>query len=230
MGSRIKVLVIDDIVECAQHYKNLVSSNEQMEVVGIAHSGEDAVNMSKELKPDIILMDVQLETPDAGIKATEEITEFNPETKVIILTAFYDEDIITDAYVAGAVEYFVKDMNNDDVIQTILNIYNNESFIGNVLIQNSKKQLIKNRDINKSFLYALRCVSLLSKTEYKILMMLLEACPRKDIMEDLNITLATFKSHINKILKKLEYPNVSAMIKDIKYLNVDVVLKEYIKK
>ena len=227
---KIKVLIADDIKESAQYYADIVSSNNKMDVVGIAYSGELAINMAKELVPDIIIMDVQMETADAGIRATEEILKYNPDIRVIILTVFYDEDIITDAYIAGAVEYFIKDMSSDVIIETILKVYNDETFIGNILIQNSKKQLIKKRDIDKSFLYALRCVSLLSKTEYKIFVMLLDFYSRKEIMEALNITALTLKSHINKILKKLEYSNVSEMIKNTKSLKIDTILKEYIDK
>lgn len=223
---KIRVIIADDFKECAVYYSNMVNKSENIEVIAIAGSAAEAIELAEKLHPDIMLIDVQMEQSDSGITATKVITENFPDIRIIILTAFYDEDIIVEAYLAGAVDYYIKELGDSSLIDTINNVYSNTNFIGKTISMALKKNILTHKSINNSFLYMINYISSLSKRETEILKMLLDNSSRQEIRENLHIEESTLKTHINKILKKLEYPNIKAMVKSLKLLKIDILLKK----
>ena len=103
----IKVLICDDIEKIREYIAMIISTDDEIEVVGMASNGEECVRAARQFNPDIILMDIQMETENAGIAATKKITSENPKIKIIVLTMYGDE-LIMEAYNAGAIDYIIK--------------------------------------------------------------------------------------------------------------------------
>ena len=88
MDRKIKVLIAEDMEPIRRKYVKIINASEDLEVVSDVESGEEAVKQAKERKPDVILMDIEMETPDAGIRATHRILQDNPDVRIIILTVY----------------------------------------------------------------------------------------------------------------------------------------------
>ena len=112
----IKVMICDDLPKIFELFSEVVDCQEDMQVVCGATSTEEAVKLALIHKPDVILMDIEMDEKDSGIIATKRIMEQLPQTKVIMLTIHQSEDIIIDAYLAGAVYYIVKDANKEKML------------------------------------------------------------------------------------------------------------------
>lgn len=221
----IKVMIVDDIPECIQYYASFISKEEDMELTGTANSGMEAVKKASELLPDVILMDIQMEYEKSGIDATREITQENPEMKIIAVTAYDDSELIIDAFLAGAVDYIVKMSPVEQLSTKIRKVYEQDEFLGPKIMQSVKTKLNNVGKQQRSLLYIVNYLSKLTKKERNILRLLLENNSRNRIMEILFIEETTLKTHIQNILKKLEYRNVKDMVKELNQLNIGFFFK-----
>lgn len=122
---KIRVIIVDDTEETRSNIRTLLSFEKRIEVVGEAENGEEAVYITQEAKPDIVLMDINMPVMD-GIKATEEITLNVPETAVIITSVQGESEYLRKAMSAGARDYLVKPFSSEDLINTILKTYEME--------------------------------------------------------------------------------------------------------
>ncbi len=114
----IKVLIVDDNAKFKKSVKNLLSNEQDIEVIGEAREGKEAILKAKELKPDIVLMDVRMPKM-GGIEATRRISQIMPETKIIILTIYDIDEYRNAATNSGAVAFVLKKFMRDNLIQTI---------------------------------------------------------------------------------------------------------------
>ncbi len=222
----IKVMIVDDIPECIQYYASFISKEPDMEVSGVANSGMEAIKTAPEIAPDIILMDIQMEYEKAGIDAAREIIQGNPDVKIIVVTAYDDSDLIIDAFLVGVVDYIVKMSPVEQILSKIRKVYEHEEFIGPKIMQSVKTKLNDARKQQRSLLYVINYLSKLTKREKNILKLFLKNNSREQIMEILYIEETTLKTHIQNILKKLEYSSVKDMIKELNQLNINFFFNE----
>lgn len=191
-----------------------------MELVGTANSGRDIVGLAAELSPDIILMDIQLETEEAGIEATDIILKNNPSIKVIMLTVHKEDDLIFKSYGAGAVDYIIKTEPEEDVIASIRNVYNNEIFIRPNIAKKILGEFSKLHRQKESILYTITLLTSLTNSELEILKLLYSGGKRAEIADRRNVELVTINTQIRNILKKLGYKSTKEMIQSLKNLKV----------
>lgn len=118
----IKVLIADDQAILADGIKSVLSSDGELEVVGIAGNGEEAVRLTEELSPDVVLMDIRMPVMN-GVISTQQIKRARPEVKVLVLTTFDDSDYILGAINNGASGYLLKDTSASALIDSIKNAY-----------------------------------------------------------------------------------------------------------
>lgn len=124
--SKIKVVIVDDSQETRDNVKTLLSFEKSIEVIGEAENGEEAVFITREARPDIVLMDINMPVMD-GIKATEEISLSVPETTVVIMSVQGEYEYIRKAMAAGARDFLNKPFSGEDLTRTILKAYELES-------------------------------------------------------------------------------------------------------
>ncbi len=117
-GERIKVLIVDDHQVVRQGLRTFLDLNDDIQVVGEAGDGERAIEQVRELRPDVVLMDLVMPVLD-GIEATRLLKALDPTIKVIALTSFTEDDKVFPAIQAGACSYLLKDVSPDDLVEAI---------------------------------------------------------------------------------------------------------------
>ena len=187
----ISVLIADDHGVIRDGLGRLIGGFEDMEVAGVASDGEEAVARTRELTPDVVLMDLDMPKLD-GIGATKRITSEQPGTAVLVLTSFSDRPRILGALEAGAVGYLLKDAASDDVAEGIRAAARGESPLDpraarTVLTARAEPDPLEE----------------LSSREREVLGLLLEGLPNKLIARRLEITEKTVKSHLTRIFREI---------------------------
>ncbi len=124
MAEPIRILLVDDIAEVRENVKKLLAFEQDFDVVGSSGSGRDGIRMARELKPDIIIMDINMPDMD-GIAATAEVTRALPTTGVIMMSVNSDRDYMRRAMSSGAKDFLTKPVNMDDLYGTIRSVYKN---------------------------------------------------------------------------------------------------------
>ena len=119
---KIRILIADDIAETRENVRRLLQFEEDLEVVGTAADGEQAVALAEKIHPDIILMDINMPGLD-GIAATEMATVRFPDTAVVIMSVQGEQEYLREAMAAGAREYLVKPFGGDELANTLRRVY-----------------------------------------------------------------------------------------------------------
>ena len=216
----IRIVVCDDDEHIRKYFVRLIKSQEDMEVVGTAGDGKSAVKTAREKKPDIILMDIQMDTEKAGIEAIKKIHDDDPDIKIIIITIHAEDDYIFEAYAAGAVEYILKTDNKDEISKSIRRVYANEEFVRPYIAKRLVSGFFEANKMKQSVMYLISIMTSLTNTELEILRSAYEGKSRKEIAQERFVELNTVKYHITNILKKLHYKSLKALVADIKELQL----------
>ena len=214
----IKLLIADDMEQFRNYFMNLLSAQNNIELIGVASSGLEAIEKAKELCPDIVLMDIQMESNNSGILATKEIIKNNPLTKVIILTIHDDPQTIKNAFMNGITDYLLKTSSPHEIIASINEAFdeNHSKLRINTIIKNEMIRLQRERD---DFYQCFKMLSNLSKSEHEILIMLCNGKKYREIAEERNIEESTVRCVVSKISKKLEGIPIRNLIKKLNELN-----------
>ena len=216
----ISVMICDDIKEIRDNLKQMIDSQEDMKVVSMAETAEEAIRSAREKRPDVILMDVQMDEVNSGILATHAITNSLPHTRVIMLTVHNNDDLIADAYRVGAVDYILKDATRDDVCDSIRKVYQNEEFLGKLIAKVLRDKMSKMQKQEISILYLINHLFALTPTEMMILKLLYQKKTRKMIAKEKFISEETVKIHIRHVLRKLDFNTTSEMVSNLRHMGV----------
>jgi len=191
----IKILIADDHPVVREGLCAMLSREVDFEVVGEARDGVEAVNKTKELNPDVVLMDLRMPEMD-GVEAMRQIRSAMPDVKFIILTTYSDDEYIFSGIEAGARAYLLKDAPREDLFKAIRAVYRGESLIQPVV---ASKLLDRFSELSR------RTPSGegLSGRELEILQLMAKGAANKEISAQLNIAQSTVKTHIANIFQKL---------------------------
>ncbi len=195
MTDKIRVLIADDHVIVRKGIQSLLSTEDDMDVVGEVTNGAEAVVKAQELRPDIILMDVVMPEMD-GIEATRRITAKLPATRVLVLTSFAADDKVFPAIKAGALGYLLKDSGPDDLVAAIRQVHRGEPSLEPSI---ARKLLTDMVGGPKKPLSA----DPLTERELEILRLIARGCSNKEIADQLVIADITVRTHVSSILGKL---------------------------
>lgn len=194
--SQIRVLLVDDHTLLRQGLRNMLELNPNIQVVGEARDGEEALAKTAEVSPDIVLMDITLPGTD-GIEATRKIKEHYPKVDVIVLTMHVDDYHAFEAIRAGASGYLTKSVTQDELVKAIETVRAGEASVDPAI---AKKML-------REFAHSLEGKSKafgLSPREREVLLQLCQGASNKEIAERLVISQKTVKSHLKSIFNKLD--------------------------
>lgn len=220
MTDKIKVLIADDFELLLEDMAEVISLQSDMEVVGTATNGKGIVALAKEVDFDLILMDIEMDTINDGIEATRLIRDDNNAAKIIFLTAHGTKDIIIAAMATGAVDYIVKGVAEDDIIQHIRSAHLGkplmESKIQEIIMQEYKRL----QQSEKSLLFFIHNLSDLTRTEREIIQLLLQGMKVREVAAARNVEIVTVKTQISGILRKFGETRTKAIIKKIRDLNI----------
>ena len=197
----IRVLLTDDQALFREGLETLLSVHKDIQVVGQAVNGQDAVEQALKLRPDVILMDMQMPILN-GVGATRRLKQSLPDCRVIVLTTFDDKETIFDALRAGAVGYLLKDVGSAQLADSIRRTARGES----ILDPSVAAKVVAEFSRVSSMVAATRSEVLpepLSEREIELLRLVASGASNKEIAESLFITEGTVKNHITHILGKL---------------------------
>jgi NarL family two-component system response regulator LiaR len=200
MTEKIEVLVVDDHAIVREGLRAIIDSKADMEVVGEAVDGVEAVLLAKNLQPDVILMDIIMPHKD-GIEAINEIMQENPQTKILVLTSYTEDEKVFAAIKAGAIGYVLKETTPSDLLQAIRGIHRGDS----ILHPSIARKLI--RELQPAEVSLSTSGKTLTERELEILKLVAHGLNNEDIGEYLRISERTVGSHISKMLDKLHLSN-----------------------
>lgn len=190
----IRVLIADDQSLVSQGLSSLLSLESDIEVVGVAANGREAVLLCEKLNPDVVLMDIQMPILD-GIKATGEILGKNNKIKVLALTTFVDDEFIIDSIRQGAAGYLLKNMPSELLASAIRASMSGLSQMDPEVVARLSMHLVKTEERKLPDL-----LKHLNKREIEILQLLAEGLSNREIAGKLNITEGTVRNYVSNIL------------------------------
>ena len=196
---RIKVLLVDDHTVVLKGLAFFLSTQEDLELVGEANNGKEALTKVGETQPNVVLMDLYMPEMD-GIEATMYIKKKYPHVKVLVLTSFSDQAHVLPALKAGASGYILKDVEPDQLVEAIRSAYKGNiqlhPDIANTLFSQTLPQEEKEETSNIH-------IDVLTARENEVLQLLAKGMSNKEIASVLVITEKTVKAHVSSILSKL---------------------------
>ncbi len=198
----INLLICEDQTLMRQGLVTILGLEPGIKVIGEAGNGREAVEKVRELKPDIVLMDVQMPIM-SGVDATRIITGENPDTRVIILTTFDYEEYVFEGVKAGALGYMLKDTPAPELVSTIKRVYAGERFIQPAVASKLLFEFAKTEARKASNLE----FEALSERETEIVRRLAQGRSNREIAEDLALAEGTVRNHVSSILSKLHAVN-----------------------
>lgn len=199
----IKILLADDHTIVRQGLKLILSAHPDLQVIGEAANGKEAVELASKLKPDVILMDVAM--PDLnGIEATRRIVEAQPRLKVLVLSMHKEAVYVREILRAGARGYILKDAIDTELLSAVRSVAKGDGYISpavsGALLSDYRK------DVNDP-------ADLLSAREREVLQLIAEGKTNKEVAGKLNLSVYTVDSHRGKIMEKLNLHSTGELVR-----------------
>ena len=205
--SKMRILLADDHTLFRQGIRTLLSAERDVEVIGEADDGGDAVNKSSELRPDVVLIDIGMPGL-SSFEATRQIKKNRPETKVLFLTMYDDEDYLVEGMDVGGSGYVLKDSPAQQLVAAIRDVCRGGSYLSPRMLS----QLVDDfRARVKSDNRAPRFASLTTR-EREVLKTLAEGNSVKEIACDLNLSVKTVEAHKFNLMRKLDIHNKAQLV------------------
>jgi DNA-binding NarL/FixJ family response regulator len=204
---KISVLLVDDHTVVRQGLRALLAAEADMEVVGEAENGRQAVLLAKQSRPDIVIMDVAMPLLN-GLEATRQILKELSATKVLVLSSYGDDDCVAQLMRAGASGYLVKQTAANDLLKAIREVQQGNAFFSPAIARRLRDQcrdafLNTSQDEQKSAELTLR--------EAEVLQLIAEGFSNKQIAAELSISIKTVEKHRQQVMNKLKIHDIAGL-------------------
>ena len=196
---RIRILIADDHAVVREGLRTLITSEPELEVVGEAVDGEQAVRKARALRPDVILMDLVMPRKD-GLQAIGEIAEENPDARILVLTSFADDDKVFPAIKAGALGYLLKDSSPIELLQAVRDVARGVSSLHPTIALKLIREINRPSDLPPA-------PEPLTAREVEVLRLVAQGLSNQQIADRLVISEWTVRKHVHHILGKLHLAN-----------------------
>lgn len=216
----IKVAIVEDFELIREDLKELIDSQEDMQVVWAAETGVQAVELAEKEATDIILMDIEMETINAGILAAEKIRDKNSEQKIIFMTAHETNEMIITAMGTGAVDYLVKGEDSEEILSHIRNTFAGRATMNSRIQETIMREYSRLQRSERSLLFFIHNVSQLTAAERELVKLLLEGMKVKEIAQVRCVEMITVKTQIKSLLRKFGCSRTKEIVSMIRDLNL----------
>jgi DNA-binding NarL/FixJ family response regulator len=198
MKTKTRILIADDHPLLREAICQVFSNQEDMEIVGEANNGEEAINLTAQLKPDILIMDIMMPKSD-GLEASRQIKKIAPNTAILILTAYDEDNYVLGLLEAGATGYLMKSARGQDLVEAVRAIRAGESVLHPTIIEKLLKQAMAKpaEGLDR------KIKDVLSDREMEMLRLLATGMSNKEIADKLCLSLRTVKAHMSNIFTKM---------------------------
>ena len=200
---RIRIQLADDPAVVRQGFRMILSAHPDLEIVGEAGNGREAVELAATLRPDVVVMDVAMPELN-GIEATRRLTAENPHIRVVALSMHKDSVYVREILRAGARGYLLKDSVADDLVAAVRAVAGGEGYLS---------PAISNAVLDDYRKHVTNPIDLLSSREREVLQMLAEGKTNKEIAVTLNLSVYTVEAHRGRIMEKLNVHSINELVR-----------------
>jgi DNA-binding NarL/FixJ family response regulator len=194
----MKVLICDDQAIVRDGLELLLKLEKDIEVVGLAQDGAEAVALTAKTHPDLILMDLKMPGLN-GVEATRRICALEPRPKVLVLTTFDDDEWVFDAIRAGAAGYLLKDTPREKVVEALRGTMTGKTYMDPAIAGKLLEQVVSHREQPSTLL-----TSKLTGREVEVLRLIAQGLANADIAEALHLSEGTIRNHVSSLFAKLD--------------------------
>ena len=194
--ANISVLIVDDHGVVRQGLRTYLELLDDIEVIGEAQNGVEAVAQVRQHRPDVVLMDLVMPEMD-GIEATHQVCAISPTTKVIVLTSFTEDELVFPAIKAGAVGYLLKDVSPPDLVNAIQAVHRGETHLHPDITKKLMDQFVSPK------VEPAAAPDELTTREIEVLRLIAQGMSNRELAQALTISEKTVKTHVSNILSKL---------------------------
>jgi DNA-binding NarL/FixJ family response regulator len=200
---RIRILLADDHAVVRQGFKMILAAQPDMEIVGEAANGREAVELAQQLSPDVVVMDVSMPELN-GIEATRRLASLVSRARVVALSMHKDSVYVREILRAGARGYLLKDSGAADLVAAIRAVASGESYLS---------PAVSNAVLDDYRRIATNPIDLLTSREREVLQLLAEGKTNKEIANVLNLSVYTVDAHRGRIMEKLNLHSINEMVR-----------------
>jgi DNA-binding NarL/FixJ family response regulator len=196
----MRVLICDDQTVVREGLAAILSTDDEIEVVGLACNGEEALALAAADRPDVVLMDLNMPVMN-GVQATQRLRRSYPDVRVLVLTTYADEAWVIDAVRAGAAGYLLKDTRRDDLVAAIKGTAEGKSFLDPTVAGKLMRQMVAEpaaRPVDTEQ------VEPLTERELEVLRLLAQGHSNPEIAQKLHLAAGTVRNYVSTILQKLD--------------------------
>jgi len=195
----VRVLICDDQTVVREGLAAILSTDDEIEVVGLARNGEEALALAAEERPDVVLMDLNMPVMN-GVQATQRLRRRLPNLRVLILTTYADDAWVIDAIRAGAAGYLLKDTRRDDLVAAIKGTAEGKSFLDPAVAGKLMRQMAEEPAARS---IATAQVEALTERELEVLRLLAQGYSNPEIAQRVHLAAGTVRNYVSTILQKL---------------------------
>jgi len=203
MRDKIHILLADDHAVVRQGFKMILAAQPDMEIVGEAGNGREALDLASQLQPDVIVMDVAMPELN-GIEATRRVADVSPRSRVLALSMHKDSVYVREILRAGARGYLLKDSVSSDLLAAVRAIARGEGYLS---------PGVSDAVLNDYRRHVTDPIDLLTSREREVLQMIAEGKTNKDIATVLNLSVYTVDAHRGRIMEKLNVHSVTDLVR-----------------
>jgi NarL family two-component system response regulator LiaR len=199
MTENIRILIVDDHLVVREGLRALIDVQPDMELVGEAADGVEAVHKARSLQPDVILLDLVMPRK-SGLDAISEMKEENPDIRILVLTSFAEDDKVFPAIKAGALGYLLKDSSAQELLQAIRDVYRGEPTMHPTIARKLMRELQRPPELPPT-------EEPLTEREAEVLKFVAQGLSNQEVADILVISERTVRTHVTNILSKLHLAN-----------------------
>lgn len=203
MNQKIRILIADDHAIVREGLRALIDTEPDMELVGEASDGLQAVSKVHALKPDVIMLDMMMPRKD-GLGAIGDIMQENPNARILVLTSFAEDEKVFPAIKAGALGYLLKDSSPQELLLAVQNVYRGEASLHPTIARKLMRELNQPPSLPPTS-------DPLTEREVEVLRLVAQGLSNDDIAQKLVVSERTVRTHVSHILDKLHLANRTQM-------------------